>query len=531
MSIPHINNNSTTKIMQSNSSEPNLLLIRSKTRMLIFYKMYWKTILFLATPLLLLPLYFIGANNIYVTRSLLDCLGVMMINVAIEYCNVHKRIALRIILMFGCSHYRLSFILFFSTLVLSMWVSNVITCGVMIPLVRSILMELEKLGIIEVYENIDKDRRSTQIYKPTLFTSFYFLGIAYSSSIGGMATLFGSRTNQIFKTIFETTFPTAPKIEFPHFMLLNLPAALLLEILVYLWLNFYFLGMFRSYRDASLQMSMTDEETQYMNTLLSTRYQQLGKVTFHEAVVSAVIVLAAALQVTSNTLFTAYSYHESVMSHIKLSAPSMVCVVLLFIIPINLDFTKFFKKRTGNLELQTAPSKTCLNWSLVKDSVPWSVLFVIGSSNTVFEALEQSKMTQELEKFFLIFTSWSAPAAALIVIVLCKTLTEFACNSSVAHALLPHIARVCVISKVNPQYLMLSATLASSLPFHLMTGTPANAMVLAYVHIPPKVMMLAGFGPSVLAVLTVWFTVTMWSKAIWPDILLFPKWAEVNSLE
>ncbi|CAG5047149.1 unnamed protein product [Parnassius apollo] len=139
-------------------------------------------------------------------------------------------------------------------------------------------------------------------------------------------------------------------------------------------------------------------------------------------------------------------------------------------------------------------------------------------------------MTEEFEKFLLLFSGWPAPALVLIVIVFCKLLTEFACNSCVAHVMLPHIAKLSVMSKVNPHYLMLAATLSTSLPFHLMTGTPANAMVLAYVHVPPRNMLRAGIGPSIIAVIVIWFTVTMWSKAIWTEINLFLKWADMNTL-
>lgn len=41
--------------------------------------------------------------------------------------------------------YRLSFLLFFTTMVLSMWFTNTMACGIMMPLVKEILKELEKV--------------------------------------------------------------------------------------------------------------------------------------------------------------------------------------------------------------------------------------------------------------------------------------------------------------------------------------------------------------------------------------------------
>ncbi|XP_045503607.1 protein I'm not dead yet-like [Colias croceus] len=93
---------------------------------------------------------------------------------------------------------------------------------------------------------------------------------------------------------------------------------------------------------------------------------------------------------------------------------------------------------------------------------------------------------------------------------------------------MPHIARVSITLKINPHYLMSSAVLASCLPFHLITGTPANALVAAYGNIPRKKMMLAGTGLSIIGILVVWFTVTVWSRAIWHDINIYPEWANIH---
>ncbi|CAG9791243.1 unnamed protein product [Diatraea saccharalis] len=74
----------------------------------------------------------------------------MMIIFAIERSSLHRRIALKVLLVFGCSHYRLSFILFFTTMFSAMWLSDIIACGLMMPLVKAILMELERVVAVIV---------------------------------------------------------------------------------------------------------------------------------------------------------------------------------------------------------------------------------------------------------------------------------------------------------------------------------------------------------------------------------------------
>uniref|UniRef100_A0A2A4JZ45 Citrate transporter-like domain-containing protein n=1 Tax=Heliothis virescens TaxID=7102 RepID=A0A2A4JZ45_HELVI len=476
---------------------------------------------------------FISEMNI--RNDLLDCIGIMMITIAIENSHVHRRIALKVLLVFGCSHYRLSFLLFFTSMFLSMWISSILACGLMMPIVKAILIELEKMGIIEIYQTIGKaqqksSRHESNVPRPSDFTVFYFLGIAYSSTIGGMATMLGSQTNQIFKIYCETIFPVGPKIEFPHFMLLNLPGVLVMETLLYLWMNFNFLGMFRARSD--VEIGMTEEEAQYIDTLLATQYHQLGKLKFQEFVVTTIVLLACLLQATISSVHIDNSLHSSDQfhNHLTVSSPCLMCVVLLFMMPVNLDFLKHFKRRTdGNIDpLPTTQTKSCLNWNMVRRDIHWSIPIIIAGSSSLFESLRDSGMHIEFVKFLLMFHGWPSPALLFVIVILCKMLTEFASNFCVVYAVLPSIAKVSVFCDVNPHYLMLAATLASSLPFHLVTGSPVNAMVCAYVHIPPWRMMYAGIGPSIIAIVAVWFTVAVWSTAIWSDITFNPEWALIN---
>ncbi|KAL0868017.1 hypothetical protein ABMA27_008671 [Loxostege sticticalis] len=466
-------------------------------------------------------------NQIFVRSELLDCICIMMIIVAIEESKLNKRAAVKLLLVFGCSHYRLSFILFFTCMFLSMCITDILACGLMMPLVKAILIEFEKMGMLEVHLPTGKVKHTAEYHdqkylKPTDFTIFYFLGIAYSATMGGIATIIGSETNQLFILYCESLFPKSPKIELPHLFLLNLPAALLMGALLYMWMNSYFLGMFRARSDIALEIGMSEEEAEYIHTLLDLQYQQLGRIKFHETIVGIIVVLACILHtIFSSSYVKEFSQNHS---HSKTIAPSMFCVILLFVTPRKLEFSKFFKRR-GNVRLPMSTTKTCLTWKLVQKNVNWSVLFIIGSSCSLFEALKESGMFDELGETLTFASNWPAPALALLVILTCKLLSEMASGPCSVYCLLPAIAKVSTASSINPHYLMLAATLSCSLSFHLATGSPVNAMVAAYVHIPPLKMMNAGIGPSVLAVVITWFTVAVWSKAIWTDIHIRPLWA------
>ncbi|XP_045769987.1 protein I'm not dead yet-like isoform X3 [Maniola jurtina] len=533
--------------MDSDTSESNLVILTNKAY-LSFY-IFLVTASFFAGDFLhpgvtsFLPIVFFTImgtfnkkliNTIIISNSVLDCVAVMAMILAVEHSNIHKRAAIKILLIFGCSHFRLSFILFMSTAVLSMWFSNCMACGLMMPLVKAILKELEKMGIMETYEIIGKvtsDSINNEKYtpRPSDFTIFYFIGIAYSSSIGGMATFVGSETNQLFMNYCAAIFPDGPKVESPRYLLLTLPGVIIMEMFLYLWLNFYFLGMLRVQNYTALQASLTSDEEQFISVLLARQYQQMGKIKFPEMVVGTAVIMAAILQAMVYSNSTSYSDDDkfNTRRYVTTSVPSIICVLILFLIPSNMACLKFCRKQNDDSEpLPTSASGGFLTWSMVKNNLDWTVIFLTASANITFDSLEDSGMTEEFEKFLSLFTACPPTAQACIVIVFCKILTEFASNATVGRCLLALIANVGVKSKVNPLYLMLSATLSTSLPFHLVTGTPAYAMIASYVHIPPRKLMVVGIGPSLLAIVLNLFTACVWSKVIWPEIDSYPAWAD-----
>ncbi|XP_061382494.1 protein I'm not dead yet-like isoform X2 [Danaus plexippus] len=524
--------------MDTNLSEGNLVIITRKERIQRFIKVYRKLITFIITPFIWIPILCLGDDNAYISfyvflvngtylvanifhpgvtslipitiftildalgrpviytininNSVLDCLGVMMIVIAIEYSNIHKRIALKLLLTFGCSHFRLSFLMFAISMMLSMWCTNTMTCGIMMPIMKAVLGELERMGVLEIFEPHklgDSSRYDVVEAKPSDFTIFYFLGIAYSSSIGGVSTFIGSESNKLFKNYCSTVFPKSPNLEAPHFTLLTLPGVLLMEICLYLWLNFYFLGMMRVQNYSSLQASLTSEEQQYVGTLLEAQYTRLGRISLHEMIVGSFVILTAILQASIN-LTDLVVDRETLKINSYMHSPSIICAALFFITPVNLDFIKNFRHNASN--------------------------------NVIFEAMTYTKMNDKFVKFLWMCHDLPAPALAFIVILFCKIMTEFANNADVATCLLPCIANLSILTKINPRYLMIGATLTISLPFHLLPASPAYAMVAAYAGIPPSKMMIAGIGPSVAAILINLFTTTVWSKVIWPDVDTYP---------
>lgn len=113
----------------------------------------------------------------------------------------------------------------------------------------------------------------------------------------------------------------------------------------------------------------------------------------------------------------------------------------------------------------------------------------------------------------------------LVVCLAAQTLTEFTSNVAIANILLPVLGEMAIAIGIHPLYLMYPAALSCCFAFHMPVGTPPNAIVAGVVNIRTKDMAIAGIGPSIFTLLTVWLSFPTWGKVIYPELSTFPDWA------
>jgi len=126
----------------------------------------------------------------YGDKMLFLFVGGFILAIGIQKWNLHTRIALYIISKIGSNAERIILGFIVATGLLSMWISNTATTLMMVTIATALIAEIKELS-----------GTTGKIFFKSLV-----LGIAFSASIGGVATLVGTPTNPIFVAVAEKLY-------------------------------------------------------------------------------------------------------------------------------------------------------------------------------------------------------------------------------------------------------------------------------------------------------------------------------------
>jgi sodium-dependent dicarboxylate transporter 2/3/5 len=416
-------------------------------------------------------------------------IGGFMVALAMQKWNLHKRIALRILMLTGVSPARILLGFMFSTAFLSMWISNTATAMMMIPIVISVIDKLE--------DSVGKE--GTGKYATGLL-----LGIAYSASIGGIATLVGTPPNLSFARIFQIYFPQGPEISFSQWFLFALPVSAVFFLFV--WAYLYVLFGPRPGKWPRLS-----------HDTFRQQYRELGKASVEQKAILLVFVLLALTWLTrSGVEFGSFSIPGwaqlfQTPEYINDGTVAVFYAIILFIIPVS-------GKGGGRL----------MDWRTAR-GLPWNIVLLFGGGFALASGFKDSG----LSIWFGEQLTWISSAHPIIVIfcicLLMTFLTELTSNTATTEMLLPVLAGIAMTSKINPLLFMIPATLSASMAFMLPVATPPNAIIFGTNRIRMIEMARTGlilnFAGAIVITLATYFLTT-----IVFDINLreFPAWAIIK---
>lgn len=407
-------------------------------------------------PLILMPILgllkidAVSANYMHPTVMLY--MGGFLLATGIEKWGLHRRIALNIINLLGTDLRMIVLGFIAATGLLSMWISNSATALMMLPIGLAVVTQF-KTQLGEQNHSL-AERLGKNI----------MLGIAYSASIGGMATLIGTPTNAILSAVIKQLYDY--EIAFNEWMLFGLPFSLIL-----LTICWYYLVNFGN----SLPKNFTLNEGK---SVISTQLKALGKITFEEKTVLTVFGLVCFSWITRSFLLAKF------IPGLDDTIIVLVGVVLLLVLP------------------SSSSDKRILDWKTA-EKIPWGVLILFGGGLALAEGFKETGLAEWIGQSFTAIEGVGFFVLLLVIVAAVNFLTEVTSNVATASMILPILASVAVKLDLHPFGLMVGATLAASCAFMLPVATPPNAVVFGSGYLQMKDMVKAGLWLNILSILII----------------------------
>ncbi|RWS31881.1 solute carrier family 13 member 3-like protein [Leptotrombidium deliense] len=514
-------------------------------------------------PIALLPLLGVlsteQASTPYMKSANSLFFGGLLMAIAIEGSNLHKRVAFGVLLLVGSIlniiRCRIMFGLMVTTMFLSMWISNTATTAMMVPVVDAMVKELNsnnKSGSRRnTEENIMMSSRQQIVEDTTIdekteeslnqdygvLRKALLLSVAYSANIGGTGTITGTGTNIYSK------YGGKDIITFAKWILYAFPGALICVLLAW---GFLYLIYIRK-RFLALRLHMykfivqnSEIRLSYLNIfankaedsvkhVLKERYKQLGPLTFHELVVALLFLILVLLWFFRAPGFIpgwdSLIVVKVITANIDLSVivsdgtPAMLIGVIMFIIPTNWE-----QFRTNSKD----KVKTVLDWQMVHKRMPWGVFLLLGGGFSLAEATEKSKLSEWVSQQLSSLPIAHTAILVILLTIIAAFITEIASNVATASVILPIVNKTAIDMNVNPLLFLMPVTIAVSFAFMFPVATPPNAIVFEHLGMKPVEMMKPGIVMNIVCITVALIMIYSWGLVVF-DLLQFPEWAQ-NSL-
>ncbi len=467
--------------------------VKRMAAVLAFMAVYWVTeALPLAVtslfPFVLFPILDImpGKNVApnYINSTIFLFIGGFLLALAMERWNLHRRIAFKIIGMFGEKPVNLILGFMISSMILSMWISNTATALIMLPIALAVFSQIE--GTLD-------EKSSHRIALALL------LGVAYSCSVGGIATLVGSPPNLVFQRFMQITYSNAEPITFGQWFAVGLPTSIVMVAIIWLFLTRV---MFRLPADVRID-----------RTIIRQKYKELGKTSFEEKIVMTVFFMTAALWVFRSDLnlgFVKITGWSSLLGlkGIDDGTVAIFSSLLLFLLPSKQQ------DRPRILEKD------------ILQKIPWGIVLLFGGGFALAKGFQSSG----LDKYFTsLFSGAAGTHPVMWIVSICigvSFLTEFTSNTASTHIILPILAAAAVAGQINPLLVLIPATFSASMAFMMPVATPPNAIIFASERVKIGEMVRAGFLLNFIGAMVVTLAMVFIARAVFNiDFLKFPAWA------
>ena len=382
-------------------------------------------------------------------------LGGFILALAIEKVNLHKRIALKMLLSIGTdAKYLIGGFMLVSAFI-SMWIMNTSTTLMLLPIGLAIA------GVVRKTTNLDRDFLN--------FQTALLLGIAYAATIGGISTPIGTAPNIVVISLIQEQ---GLEVSFNQWMLLALPISVIMLVGGW-WLltNIIFPVNINA-----------NKETQ---NSLQKMYLDLGVMSVDEKRVLIIFTLTALAWMFRDLLDNTY-----LLQGLTDYGIAIIAALAVFI-------------------TRSSQGSGLVEWSITT-KLPWGILILFGGGLSMANAIMSSGLGKWIGG---LIPDINTVLLILLIVVLIVFLTELTSNQATTATFVPiMIILATVEGNLLPDgtnnlglvaQLAIPVALAASCAFMLPVATPPNAIVYGSEKFTIAQMMKAGLYFNILGILVV----------------------------
>uniref|UniRef100_A0A674DEB3 Solute carrier family 13 member 4 n=1 Tax=Salmo trutta TaxID=8032 RepID=A0A674DEB3_SALTR len=507
----------------------------------------------------------------YCKDTTLLLMGVICLAASIEKWNLHKRIALRMVMIAGAKPGMLVLGFMCCTVFLSMWLSNTSTTAMVMPIAEAVLQQLISTGVADTQEDSEtveateddclsgtaalslpavnislptvetngtgrkaskpkKEKESKDSRYPTkrdhMICKCLSLSITYAATIGGLITITGTSTNLIFAEQFNNRYPDAKVINFGTWFIFSFPIAIIMLLLTWVWLHFLFLGC--NFRETcSLSKKRKTRREMLSERKIHDEYIKLGPISYPEVVTGVFFILMTLLWFTREpgfvpgwtSLFEKKGYRTD-------ATVSVLLGFLLFLIPARRPFSRAPRTTAGDgsAERDPDPLAPMITWKDFQNLMPWEIVILVGGGYALAAGCKVSGLSVWIGRQLEPMSGLPPWMVTLLACLLVSAVTEFASNPATLTVFLPILSALSETLQINPLHTLIPATMCVSFGVMLPVGNPPNAIVFSYGHVQISDMVKAGFGVNLIGVLVVMLAIMTWGVPLF-NLTEFPEWA------
>jgi sodium-dependent dicarboxylate transporter 2/3/5 len=413
-----------------------------------------------------------AASSPYANPMIFLFMGGFLLALSMQKWGLGKRIALTILRIVGTRPVNMIAGFMLTTAVLSAFVSNTATTAMILPIAVSVIRLVRTQG------EPDGLGKSGQKGTSDNFATCLMLGIAYSASIGGTATIIGTPPNVFLVSYLSDSIaePYRTELSFARWLLVGVPLAIVFLPLVFVVLT-------------RVVYPVTAQEIEGGGQLIRDELDSLGPTKRGEWATLVVFMVTATLWIMRPILVRVTlgdaGASWSPLSGLTDAGIAMVAALILFVVPVDTQRRQFV-----------------LDWETALQ-LPWGILILFGGGLSLAAAVHANGVSEFLGSHAG-FVSGMPP----VVVIFCVTagmifLTELTSNTATSATILPVLGAVAPGLGLHPYLLVIPAAIAASCAFMLPVATPPNAIVFASGEVTLREMVKAGLWLNLVAIVLV----------------------------